>query len=602
MSAYNIDFSEPLKAGFTIASGGTNGPGHASSDSSLRLYGRGALEWGEAVDEDLLRLAENFASASPPSSAIPGQFWVETQFYYRDTTAVGGIQYGWYRFIPATTTPVVAAHWEQIGVAGFVPATIPVSPVEGQSYYFDGMLHGYYSLGKYEPLGWVTRSFSTGVGTPTTQRPAQFLRIRDNNDTGLWVTPSAVLSSDTAPDVNTRARGILWFDTTDGHLKIWSGTSWQDILGPTAGSSMQANGPVDMNGSKITSLGTPTSGSDATNKTYVDTLVSTGYLPLSGGTIAGNLTVTGNTSLNTVSSSGLASFATLSVTGSASIGGTLDMNSLGIVNLATPTSPNDAANKTYVDNLVTTEYLPLSGGTITGNLTITGTTTANNLNSSGVAALTTLTVSGASVMSNQLNMSNKKIINVDVPTAGGDAANKTYVDTHSTLPVGSVIMWPSVTIPPGFLECNGQAISQSTYSALFAVIGLNYSFVGFPNFNVPDFRGVFPRGWDHGRGVDPSRGIGSQQGDALQNIIGFWGVDDRITSGGGNGATAGAVRCNGATTAAALAAGAPGVDTTASGGDSQTHYAEFNASWSTGARTSTETRPINLSIVFIIKY
>jgi len=45
MSTYDITLSDPLKSGFLIQPGGFNGPGGAQSNSSLRLYGRGALEW-----------------------------------------------------------------------------------------------------------------------------------------------------------------------------------------------------------------------------------------------------------------------------------------------------------------------------------------------------------------------------------------------------------------------------------------------------------------------------------------------------------------------------------------------------------------------------
>jgi microcystin-dependent protein len=51
---------------------------------------------------------------------------------------------------------------------------------------------------------------------------------------------------------------------------------------------------------------------------------------------------------------------------------------------------------------------------------------------------------------------------------------------------GIIIPWSSAAIPSGFLECNGQAVSQATYAALFAVIGTTYGNPGGGNFNVPD--------------------------------------------------------------------------------------------------------------------
>ena len=46
-------------------------------------------------------------------------------------------------------------------------------------------------------------------------------------------------------------------------------------------------------------------------------------------------------------------------------------------------------------------------------------------------------------------------------------ANLTGIDLVNT---GLVIPWSDTSIPSGFLECNGQTVSRSTYAALFAVI------------------------------------------------------------------------------------------------------------------------------------
>lgn len=45
----------------TIRPGALNGPGGTNRNSDLRLYGMGALQWGEGVDENIYRLAESFA-------------------------------------------------------------------------------------------------------------------------------------------------------------------------------------------------------------------------------------------------------------------------------------------------------------------------------------------------------------------------------------------------------------------------------------------------------------------------------------------------------------------------------------------------------------
>lgn len=113
------------------------------------------------------------------------------------------------------------------------------------------------------------------------------------------------------------------------------------------------------------------------------------------------------------------------------------------------------------------------------------------------------------------------------------------------VPAGS-IMYVSRNLPPsGYLKANGAAVSRTTYSALFAAIGTTYGAGdGSTTFNLPDLRGEFLRGLDDGRGVDPSRALGTSQLDAFQGhyhtsypVCGQAGVtgDQRPTVGSGTG-------------------------------------------------------------------
>ena len=79
--------------------------------------------------------------------------------------------------------------------------------------------------------------------------------------------------------------------------------------------------------------------------------------------------------------------------------------------------------------------------------------------------------------------------------------------------VGHLIIWPTATPPNGYLECDGSALSRTTYAPLFAVLGTTHNKTGDAGgkFRLPDLRGEFIRGWDHGRGVDKQRTIGSMQ-------------------------------------------------------------------------------------------
>jgi microcystin-dependent protein len=63
-------------------------------------------------------------------------------------------------------------------------------------------------------------------------------------------------------------------------------------------------------------------------------------------------------------------------------------------------------------------------------------------------------------------------------------------------PAGVVQMYAGATAPTGWLICDGSEVSQSTYPSLFAIIGSTYNTggEGAGNFRVPDCRGVFVRG------------------------------------------------------------------------------------------------------------
>lgn len=73
---------------------------------------------------------------------------------------------------------------------------------------------------------------------------------------------------------------------------------------------------------------------------------------------------------------------------------------------------------------------------------------------------------------------------------------KGYVDAHgSNLPIGSYIQFAGSQAPDGFLVCNGGAISRTTYSALFDVIGTTYgSGDGSTTFNLPNLTDRFLQG------------------------------------------------------------------------------------------------------------
>ncbi len=118
---------------------------------------------------------------------------------------------------------------------------------------------------------------------------------------------------------------------------------------------------------------------------------------------------------------------------------------------------------------------------------------------------TTNTGSVYRVISTQQLMSVPYALNAKKADTAGIAQNGS--------PVGTVTANAGVIIPLGWLFCNGQAVSRTSYSSLFAAIGTIYGKGdGSTTFNVPDYRGMFLRGVDAGAGKDPDTASRVAQG------------------------------------------------------------------------------------------
>jgi microcystin-dependent protein len=104
---------------------------------------------------------------------------------------------------------------------------------------------------------------------------------------------------------------------------------------------------------------------------------------------------------------------------------------------------------------------------------------------------------------------------VDTGTSGNTALLNSSI-------AGFVMAYTKNSPPTGWLECNGAAISRTTYATLFAIIGTTFgSGDGSTTFNIPDLRAEFIRGWDNGRGVDSGRVFGSAQSVQTNNLDKF---------------------------------------------------------------------------------
>jgi hypothetical protein len=170
---------------------------------------------------------------------------------------------------------------------------------------------------------------------------------------------------------------------------------------PLSGGTMTGN--INMGTHEVSNLPAPTNASDAATKGYVDTADSA-LLPKAGGTMTGNI----------------------------------NMGTHEVSNLPAPTNASDAATKGYVDT-ADSALLPKAGGTMTGDINM-GTHEVSNLpaptNASDAAtkgyvdtADSALLPKAGGTMTGDINMGTHEVSNLPAPTNASDAATKGYVDT-----------------------------------------------------------------------------------------------------------------------------------------------------------------------------
>jgi phage-related tail fiber protein len=155
----------------------------------------------------------------------------------------------------------------------------------------------------------------------------------------------------------------------------------------------------------------------------------------------------------------------------------------------------------------------------------------------------------------------------------------------SLVQVGSVELFAISSAPQGWLACNGAAISRTLYSNLFSKIGTTFGVGnGSTTFNIPDFRGRFPRSWDDSRGVDSGRALSSIQ---QQDWKGFYQTNtlQNVSSGYSHGPVYMGKTIFGSFTGNLFTG----------------RYANNSASWGT-AWDESEIRPRNVTLLACIKY
>lgn len=231
--------------------------------------------------------------------------------------------------------------------------------------------------------------------------------------------------------------------------------------------------------------------------------------------------------------------------------------------------------KINASNLTTTPYLQISGIT---NPSSTAVIKKLNASKTEVALeVSDLLINGIYKFQRNSNNDAWIVLNPEKPflnLVNGTLATATTAGIQTLIPIGNITMWSSNSgFPANYLICEGAAISRTNYANLFSVIGTIWGAGdGSTTFNIPDFRGLFPRGLDGGRGIDSGRTLNNNwQDHSIQSHNHVVGGQQETLAGGG------ALRYS--------LVNPPG-----------------QISFSSGFAGSSETRPKNLAVYFLIKF
>jgi microcystin-dependent protein len=156
---------------------------------------------------------------------------------------------------------------------------------------------------------------------------------------------------------------------------------------------------------------------------------------------------------------------------------------------------------------------------------------------SGTAALATFTAAGralvddadAAAQRTTLGLGTAATLNVGTSannvvqldgTAKLPAVDGSALTGISGTPAGAVIPFAGTSAPTGWLLCFGQAVSRTTYAALFAITSTTYGVGdGSTTFNLPDLRGRVVAGEDDMGGTSANR-LTNQSGGLNGDVLG----------------------------------------------------------------------------------
>lgn len=149
----------------------------------------------------------------------------------------------------------------------------------------------------------------------------------------------------------------------------------------------------------------------------------------------------------------------------------------------------DANSKTTISN----------NASIGGTIDISGVTTLSDILIVNDSTQSSSKDTGSIITEGGIGVEKNAYIGGNVSALGTMNANAgIYQNNYLLIPTGAIFPYAVPVAPAGYLLCNGDEVSRTTYSTLFEIIGTTFGSASGSTFTLPNLVGRLPLGYNSG--------------------------------------------------------------------------------------------------------